>query len=489
YGFYEAIDFTPSRLPRGKSEAITKSFMVHHQGMGLLALTYLLLDQPMQKRFEADPEFQTALLLLQEQIPKTIGYYSGSSEMESTPLAMISAEVNIFTTPHTDIPAVQLLSNGNYHAMVTNAGGGYNHWRDIAVTRWREDGTQDHWGSLCYLRNLDTGEFWSAAYQPTLKKPTTYTADFSQGRVEFRRTDGNIETHTEVIVSPEDDIEIRRIHLNNSSRSAIKFDVTSYHEVVMAEAASDNAHPAFSNLFVQTELIAHQQAIISTRRPRSKDENPPWMFHLMKVSQAEVSEVSFETNRLNFIGRGNSLASPQAMQTSAPLSNTEGAVLDPIVSIQSRLVLEPNKTIIIDLITGISESQIKSQHLIDKYQDRHMRDRAFELSWTHKQVVLRQINAKIEDAELYSRLASSVIFANPALRAPQNLLIKNQRGQSALWSYSISGDLPIILLRISDSSNITLVKQLIQAQAYWHLKGLMVDVVIMNEDPSAYRQA
>ncbi len=489
YGFYEAIDFTPSRLPRGKTEAIVKSFMVHHQGMGLLSLVYLLLDQPMQKRFEADPAFQTALLLLQEQIPKTIGYYSGSSEMEDAPLATNSAEVTLFNTPHTVIPAVQLLSNGSYHAMVTNAGGGYNHWKDLAVTRWREDGTQDNWGSFCYLRNLDTGEFWSAAYHPTLKKPKSYTADLSQGRVEFRRVDGEIETHTEIIVSPEDDIEIRRIHLSNQSRIGVNIEITSYREIVLAEAAADNAHPAFSNLFVQTEIIAHQQAILGTRRPRSKDETPPWMVHLMKISQAEASQVSFETNRMNFIGRGNNLAYPRVMQTLEPLSNTAGAVLDPIVSVQSRVLLEPNKTIIIDVITGISETRVKSQHLIDKYQDRHMRDRAFELSWTHKQVVLRQINATIEDAELYSRLASSVLYANPALRAGQNLLAKNQRGQSALWSYSISGDLPIILLKISDSSNITLVKQLIQAQAYWHLKGLLVDLVIMNEDPSTYRQA
>ncbi|MEO6039620.1 MAG: glucoamylase family protein, partial [Saprospiraceae bacterium] len=489
YGFYEAIDFTPARLARGKTEAVIKSFMVHHQGMSLLSLVYLLLEQPMQKRFEADPAFQTALLLLQEQIPKTIGYYSGSSELEETPLTTVSAELNLYNTPHTDIPAVQLLSNGSYHTMVTNAGGGYSQWKDLAVTRWREDATQDNWGSFCYLRNLDTGEFWSAAYHPTLKKPSSYLADFSQGRVEFRRLDGEIETYTEVVVSPEDDIEIRRIHLNNQSRSSINIEITSYCEIVLTEAAADNAHPAFSNLFVQTEIIAQQQAILGTRRPRSKEERPPWMFHLMKLSMAEASEVSFETNRKNFIGRGHSLADPQVMLRSAPLSNTDGAVLDPIVSVQSRTVLGPNKTIIIDVITGISDTRIRSQHLIDKYQDRHMRDRAFELSWTHKQVVLRQINAKMEDADLYSRLASSIIYANPALRANPNLLLKNQRGQSALWSYSISGDLPIILLKISDPSNMTLVRQLIQAQAYWHLKGLLVDLVILNEDPSTYRQA
>ncbi len=488
YGFFESIDYTPARLPRGQSHVVIQTFMAHHQGMSLLSLASVLLDQPMQKRFEGDVHFQTALLLLQEQVPKTTGFYAASAEMEDITPISSHAQIRVIHSPNTPTPEVQLLSNGRYHVMMTNAGGGYSRWKDIAITRWREDTTCDNWGAFCYIRDLDTRKFWSNTHQPTLKESSEYTAIFSQGRIEFRRRDEEIETYTEIIVSPEDDIEIRRIHLTNKSRKKRNIELTSYAEVVVALAVTDNSHPAFSNLFVQTEIIAHQHAILCTRRPRSKDEQPPWMFHLVKVNSLNKHESSFETDRHKFIGRGNSINHPGVMDNSDPLSGSQGSVLDPIVAVQNRIVMEAEETAIIDIISGISVSREDGQYLIDKYQDRHLRDRAFELSWTHSQVVLRQINATEEDAELYGRLASSVIYSNPLLRANAGILIKNHRGQSALWSYSISGDLPIVLLEVSESSNITLVKQMIQAQAYWHLKGLAADLVILNEDPSGYRQ-
>lgn len=488
YGFYEAIDYTPPRLPRGQSHVLIQTFMAHHQGMSLLSLAYLLLDQPMQKRFEADVQFQTSLLLLQEQVPKTVGHYTASTEMEDITPVSSHAQIRVVQTPFTPTPEVQLLSNGRYHVMLTNAGAGYSRWRELAVTRWREDSTSDSTGIFCYIRDLETGNFWSNTYQPTLAEPEHYSAIFSQGRVEYRRSEHRMETYTEVIVSPEDDIEIRRIHLTNRSRTKRHIEFTSYAEAVIAPHMADALHPAFSNLFVQTEIVPTQQAILCTRRARSKDERPPWMFHLMKVATRNTPSASFETDRYRFVGRGNSLANPRAMQGKEPLSGTQGPVLDPMVSAQFRVIMEPEETAILDIITGLAATREDSQYLIDKYQDRHLRDRAFELSWTHSQVVLRQINANEEEAELYARLAGSVIYTNPVLRASPSILMKNQRGQSALWSHSISGDLPIVLLEVSDSVNIILVKQLIQAQAYWHLKGLAVDLVIINQDPSGYRQ-
>ncbi len=488
YGFFEAVDYTPGRLPRGKSHVIIQTFMAHHQGMSLLSLGYLLLDQPMQKRFEADPQFQTALLLLQEQVPKTTGYYTAATEMSDVAQVVPHAEMRVINTSDTPVPEVQLLSNGRYHVMVTNSGGGYSRWKDTAVTRWREDTTCDNWGSFCYIRNLDTGEFWSTSHHPTQKEAIHYSAVFSQGRAEFRRRDNQIETHTEIIVSPEDDIEIRRVHFVNRSRVKRKLEITSYSEVVMAMQGADTSHPAFSNLFVQTEILNNQHALLCTRRARSHDETPPWMFHLMKVNGQDSDSYSFETDRDKFIGRGNTVVFPKAMSQKEPLTNSQGSVLDPIVSVQHRITLEPEETVTIDVITGISGTREMSRALIDKYQDRHLRDRAFELSWTHSQVVLRQINATESDAQLYGRLAGSVIYANPALRADASTLARNQRSQSALWAYSISGDLPIVLLLISDTSNITIVKQLIQARAYWQLKGLATDLVILNDDNSGYRQ-
>jgi cyclic beta-1,2-glucan glucanotransferase len=490
FGFYEAVDYTASRLPRGKSSAVIRSFMAHHQGMIFLSLANLILDRPMQKRFESDPMFQATTLLLQERVPKAGAFQLHTAEFSSIRATANDPEmpVRVLGSPDTPIPEVQLLSNGRYHVMVTNAGGGYSRCKDLAVTRWREDTTCDNWGTFCYIRDLKSGVFWSNTHQPTLKRAETYEAIFSEGRAEFRRRDLDYDTHTEIVVSPEDDIELRRVHITNRARIRRTIDVTSYAEVVLAAPVADALHPAFSNLFVQTEIIRERQAILCTRRPRSLEEHAPWMFHLMAVHGAEIAEVSYETDRMRFIGRGRTVAAPQAMGDSAALSGSQGSVLDPIVAIRYQITLEPEQAATIDMVSGIGATRDAASSLAGKYQDRHLADRVFELAWTHSQVVLRQINATEADAQLFGRLAGSVIYANSSLRADAGVLSRNRRGQSGLWGYAISGDLPIVLLQIGDLANIDLLRQLVQAHAYWRLKGLAVDLVIWNEDRAGYRQ-
>jgi cellobiose phosphorylase len=488
YGLYEAVDYTPSRLPRGRSNVVIRSFMAHHQGMSLLSLSYLLLDRPMQTRFESDPAFQATLLLLQERIPKATRTFAHSPELADEKKLSSSSEpsLRVFTSPNTPTPEVQLLSNGRYHVMVTNAGGGYSRWKDIAVTRWREDGISDNCGTFCYIRDVTSGDVWSASYQPVLQPSGSYEAIFSESRVEFRRRDKGIETHMEIAVSPEDDIELRRLSITNSSRTRRTIDVTSYAEVVLASPAADALHPAFSNLFVETEILRERRAILCTRRPRSAGEFTPWMFHLMVAEGAASGEISYETDRMRFIGRGRTVADPQA--NSAPLSGTDGSVLDPIVAVRHRMTLDPGETIRVGIVSGVAESRNLCMELVDKYQDPRFSDRTFDLAWTHSQVLLRQINATEHDAQLYGRLAGSVIYANSLLRANPGVLVQNRRNQSGLWGYTISGDLPIVLLRIADPTHIELVRQLIQAHTYWRLKGLIVDLVIWNEDQAGYRQ-
>ena len=490
FGLYEAIDYTLARLPRGQTSVIVRSFMAHHQGMILLSLAHLLLARPMQKRFESDPLFKATLLLLQERVPKVAALYTHPAELSA--IRGISAgpetPVRVLGSPDTPIPEVQLLSNGRYHVMVTNAGGGSTRWKDLAVTRWREDSTCDNWGTFCYIRDVASGDFWSTAHQPTRKRPSHYEAIFTEARAEFRRRDNDFESHTEIVVSPEDDIELRRLRITNRSRTRRTIDVTSYAEIALAPPAADALHPAFSNLFVQTEIIAQRQAILCTRRPRSVDEQAPWMFHLMAVHGPESLDVSYETDRMAFVGRGRTVADPQAMTDAGRLSGNQGSVLDPIVAIRHRITLDPQQTATIDIASGVAETRDAALGLAGKYQDRHLADRVFDLAWTHSWVTLRQINATESDAQLYARLASSVIYANASLRAESGILLRNRRGQSGLWSYAISGDLPIVLLQIGDAENIDLVRQLVQAHAYWRLKGLAVDLVIWNEDRGGYRQ-
>ncbi len=489
FGHYEAIDYTPARLPRGQSNSIIRSFMAHHQGMSLLSLAYVVLDRPMQKRFESDSRFQATTLLLQERVPKTAAEFLHAAEFPalSTASRVSETKLRVFTDPDTSRPAVQLLSNGRYHVMISSAGGGYSRCRDMAVTRWQEDSTSDGWGSFCYLRDVGTGEFWSTSHQPSVKRQAGYEAIFSDARAEFRSRENDFDVHAEIVVSPEDDIELRRTTIVNRSRIRRTIEVTSYAEVVLAPAIADALHPAFSKLFVQTELVRPLQAILCTRRPRSVDEHVPWMCHLMAIHGGDAGEVSYETDRSRFLGRGNTVARPAAMATDA-LSGSEGSVLDPIVAIRCRVTLDPEQSVTIDLVTGVAENRDGCLRLIEKYRDRRLADRVFDLAWTHSQVMLRQLDASQADAQLYERLAGSILYATPALRADASVLMKNRRSQSGLWGHAISGDLPVVLLQIAEAANIGLVRQLVQAHAYWRLKGLVVDLVIWNEDRAGYRQ-
>jgi len=492
YGFYEAVDYTPARLPPDESSATIHSFMAHHQGMTLLSVVNLLHDYPMQRRFMACPLLKAADLLLQERAPKAAAsVLSEDLKMEESRTFSAGGEavMRVATDPKSPAPEVHLLSNGRYHVAISSAGGGYSRWRELAVTRWREDATRDCWGTFVYLRDAATGEFWSTAYQPTLRSTKGYEAIFTQARAEFRQRHSGLEIHTEISVSPEDDVELRRITITNRSAVTRVIELTSYAEVVLAKPDADTAHPAFSNLFVQTEFARKSSAILCTRRARSAEEKPPWLLHLMVGQGGELGTVSCETDRARFMGRGGNLSNPAALKSISPLSNTVGSVLDPIISLRRSVTLAPNETAIIDLVLGVTENREAALALVEKYQSSRMADRAFDLAWTHSQVTLRHLNATEMDAQLYGRLASALIYADPARRAAPGLLRNNRRGQSGLWSYGISGDSPIVLVRISDAEKIELVRHLIRAHSYWRMKGLTVELVIVNEEVSVYRQS
>ncbi|MFL6661331.1 MAG: GH36-type glycosyl hydrolase domain-containing protein, partial [Rhizobacter sp.] len=490
FGYYEAVDYTPSRLPRGETRAIVRSHMAHHQGMSLLALAHVLLDRPMQRRFESDASVQATLLLLQERVPKAVAFHHATSDRSEirSGLPGTDTPVRFIATADTPSPEVQLLSNGSYSVMLTNSGAGYSRWKELALTRWHEDATADAWGSFCYLRDTETGTFWSSTHQPTQWKSDQYEAIFTEGRAEFRRRDQGIDSYTEIVVSPEDDIELRRLRLTNLSRARRTIEVTSYAEVVLATAASDAQHPAFSKLFVQTEIVDDPAAILCSRRPRTAEEASPWMFHLVAVHGAPAGPASHETDRARFIGRGRSLHAPAALREATPLSNSAGSVLDPVAATRRVLTLEPDQTATIDLVYGAAATREACLALVGKYMDRRLADRVFELAWTHSQVNLQQLNATEGDTQVYAELANTVVYSQPTLRAEAAILLRNRRTQSGLWGYAISGDLPIVLLQVSDAANMDLVRQMVRAHAWWRLKGLRVDLVIWNEERDVYRQ-
>jgi cyclic beta-1,2-glucan synthetase len=488
YGFYESIDYTASRLPEGEPFAIVRAYMAHHQGMTIVALTNLLLESTMRRRFGADPSVEATELLLQERTPRTVTVARPVGEGEPTRLHVrdeVPPVLRRFRSPHDPTPRTHLLSNGRYAVMMTSAGSGYSRWRGLDVTRWREDSTRDPWGNYAFLTDAESGRTWSAGYQPTGVEPDTYEAIYSEDHVEIHRRDGPIATSLRVVVSTEDDAEMRQISLTNFGVRAREIEVTSYAEIVLAPSAADAAHPAFSNLFVQTEFISATEALLASRRPRDR-EPPVFAAHVMTVQGDLVGALQYETDRARFLGRGRGIRNPSAIDERRPLSNTAGTVLDPIFSLRRRLRLAPGATARVHIALIVADARERALALADKYRDPAAFDRVASLAWTQAQVQLRHLGITADEAHLFQRLATRLLYSDPTLRAPSETLMRNRKGPSALWKHGISGDRPIVFVRIDQVEDQGIVRQLLRAHEYWRLKGLAVDLVVINEQATSY---
>ncbi|MBV8199028.1 MAG: phosphorylase, partial [Acidobacteria bacterium] len=494
YGYYEAVDYTASRLPEGQKLAVVLAYMAHHQGMSLLALGNVLdvrRDGAMPARFHATPIVKATELLLQERTPRDLAVARPRAE-EVAAAAQVGGlmvpTVRRFHSPHDPVPRTHLLGNGRYSLMLTAAGAGYSRVRDLAVTRFREDVTRDCWGSFVFFRDMQSGGVWSAGYQASGVEPDSYEVLFSEDRAEIRRRDGAIASRLEVVVSPEDDAEVRRVSLTNHGLRPREIELTSYAEVVLAPPAADLAHPVFMNLFVETEYVATLEALLASRRPRAAGDPRPWAAHVVAVFGETVGAAQFETDRLRFIGRGRGVRTPMSVVDGRPLSNTAGAVLDPIFSLRRRVRLLPGTTVRVTFSTLVAASREAALDLADKYRDPAVFERAATMAWTHAQIHLHHLGVPADEANLFQRLANRLLFADPSLRAGAEVLARSMRGPSALWGHGISGDLPILLVRIDDADDAAIVRQLLKAHEYFRGKGLAVDLVILNEKGAGYAQ-
>ena len=486
FGFYEALDFTPIRLAEGQRAAIVRCYMAHHQGMSLVAIANVVNDGAMRHRFHCAPLIQAADLLLQERIPSgadTISMpiledLSGVRESLQPPIRRVPS-------PTSSVPSAHLLSNGRYAVMVTAAGSGYSFWRNLAVTRWREDVTRDAWGSYIYLRDVESGQVWSAGYQPTARAPDHYEVLFAEDRVRITRTDGSMKSTLEIVVSPEDDAEIRRLSLINTGPHTREIEITSYAEVVLAPSPADIAHPAFSNLFVKTEYLPQSRGLIAHRRQRAASDPIIWAAHVLADGRTDDG-LQYETDRARFVGRGQTLREPIAVMDGRPLTNTMGAVLDPIFSLRTRVRIAAGATEHVTFTTLVAASRQAAEDLVDKYNNVAAFDRVSALAWTHAHVQLHYLRTKPDEAQLFQDLGNRLLYADPWLRPSSKLMQMNTLSVTGLWRYGISGDRPIVLLRVTEPEDRTIVEQLLRAHEYWRMKSLAVDLVILNEKELSY---
>ncbi|MFM2485725.1 GH36-type glycosyl hydrolase domain-containing protein [Celerinatantimonas yamalensis] len=507
FGFYEALDFTRSRLPVDSEVAIVRSFMAHHQGMTIVAIANTLHKGVFRQRFHQEPMIQACELLLQERMPRDVCMSHpraeevktyAFNEPENTP------KVRRLSATASGSPVTHLLSNGRYVVMLTATGAGYSRWRDIAVTRWLEDTTCDQFGSFIFLRDTHTEQLWSSTAHPLGGEDRYLSGVFEEDYAEFVRHDGSLTTTTNVLVSGEDDGEVRRVSLSNNGRGAREIELTSYSELVLTTPATDNAHPAFAKMFVQTQYLAEYGALIATRRKRTAQEPSIWAAHFAIVEGEVTADPQYETNRALFIGRGNSITTATAFEptntqqgrcdpthpdlSSATLSNTVGTVLDPIFSLRYRVNVPAGKVVRVAFWTMVASSREALLALIDRHHDRSAYDRAKTLAWTQAQVQLRHLDISSVEAAGFQRIAAPILYADPRFRVAAKVIVRGIDCQSMLWTHSISGDLPIVLLRIDDVEDIDQVKQLLRAHEYWRMKRLAVDLVIINEHASSYIQ-
>jgi len=489
YGFREAIDYT--RPSVGSKRSVVGAYFAHHVGMSVVALTNALKRQVWQRRFHADPLVRSAELMLHERIPRRLTLQNPPSDESVALRAPRETEkpaAREIDTPNTSQPRIAILGNPPYTILVTNSGGGYSRYGNAAVTRWRADGTRDSYGQWCYLKDMATGRVWSTSYQPSCVAPSSYSVVFSVDRVSFLRRDDDIETHTEIAVVSEDAAEVRRVTVINRSAMAKEIELTSYGEIVLAPQATDRAHPAFGNLFVETEWLGKNTAILASRRPRSNEEQAIWCAHVVAVGPEAVGEVTYETDRGRFIGRGRSRRFPAAMEAGGELTGTVGAVLDPIFALRVRVRIPAGRSARVSFTTLAAEDRQRVVQLADLYHDPYSARRALDLSWAQAQAELRDLGIGPADAALYQQLAGHLLFPHPALRVTDQVPRAVSYPQETLWPQGISGDWPILLATIDTLAGMPSVRQLLHAHQYWRLKGVTSDLVIVNDIPSSYLQ-
>ncbi|HVS17938.1 MAG TPA: glucoamylase family protein, partial [Planctomycetota bacterium] len=494
HGFHDAVDYTPrhgdDRAPTvaggERTGSVVLSWLAHHQGMILVAIVNALQKDRMVERFHADARVRATELLLQERAPRRVPFARPRQD-ETARLAppTPAPALRRFRTSHTVFPHAQFLSNGSYTTVVTNSGGGSSACRGLAVTRQRLDSTSDAGSQFVYLRDVRSGQVWSATPQPTLVEPESYLATFAIDKASFHLLQHDIETQLDIAVSPEEDVEVRRLRLTNRSDRAREIEVTSYVELALTTPAADLAHPVFGKLFVTSEYLPSCNALLYHRRPRASEELALWGFHVISQGGPTQGPVEFEADRGRFLGRGRTARRPQALDGRA-LTGTAGAVLDPIASLRQRVRIPPGGVLRLAFATGVAADRERAVALAQRYHDLDSTSRTFALASSHALIALRHLGVASDEAVLFERLASRVHYSDRSLRAPPRERERNELGQAGLWNHGISGDLPIVLVRVATAAGASLARAVLQAQEYWRLKALAADVVLLNESEDSY---
>jgi cyclic beta-1,2-glucan synthetase len=491
YGYYDAVDYTPQRVPQGATHAVVFNYMAHHQGMSIVAVANAIFEGRMRDRFHRDPVIEAAELLLQEKAPRDIPASKVRTEADEEVAVepqQVDDDTRLVLDPQRALRATNVMSNGRYSVMVSATGTGYSRWNELAVTRWRGDPTEDREGTFLFLRDLSTGDWWSTTAEPRRAPGEKTLTRFTDDKATFTKMVGTLRSEVDCIVISEGNGEGRRITITNDGESDRHVEVTSFAELVLGSDANDSAHPAFSKMFVETEIASSGRVIYAQRRKRAPSEPDAVAAHFVTGGSGSPRDTEAETDRRAFIGRGRTIADAAAFDDGAVLSGTDGFTLDPIMALRCRVRVPAHKTVKLIFWTVVGATRPEVEASVGLLDHADAFGRQAMMSWTRSQVQTRHLGLSLADTANVQRLARYLIYPDSSMRAPAESIASGLAKQSALWPMAISGDFPIFVLRIGDVADLEMIVQALRFQEYMRGRGLLTDLVILNEQASSYVQ-
>lgn len=486
YGFYESIDYTPSRLEKDKKSHPVKTYMAHHQGLILLSINNLVKDKIIQKRFMQNPEMQSIAILLEERMPENVIITKEKKEkvekikykIEEVYTERVQQKVN------ERLPISNVISNNNYTIVMGDKGNGYSKYKDIIINRYKK--TEDiEQGIFFFIKNVKTKRIWTSNYTNYLSKPDKYQIKFTQDKDKIIRLDGSIETITKVCIAPNEPVELRSIELKNHGIEEELLEISSFLEPVLSSKEQDYAHMAFNNLFLTYEYIGDTGTILVKRTARDANKRDMFLAVNLYSQDETIGDLEFEIDKEKFNGRGN-LGLPVLVKNSSPFTNKVRLTIDPIVALKRTIKIAPNDTKTMHLIITVNEDKEKALEQIAKFRNEENIKRTFELSRARVEAENRYLGLTGKEIEVYQRMLSYLIFAGPISKFKIETNMNEKYSVYDLWKYGISGDIPILLIKVGNINDITVVEDVIKAYEYYRLKNIYIDLVIINEEESSY---
>ncbi len=489
YGLHEALDFSRPDTKTMKPYLVVQSYMTHHLGMSLASINNWLSNNILQTRFHSEPMIRANEILLEERFTSpmvTIASIGYSIDVESRELELEEIETRICSAINTPFPYAHILSNGHYQLMMTSKGDGFSACDHIMINRWRPDQQNGGNGTYIYIRETGTGRLWSSTYFPVMIRPDSYRATFSHDKVEYERKDGQISTHTEITLSPVDQLEIRKVTLANHGQRTVSLELTSYLEPVIDEWMADLSHPAYSKLFVETSYMSDRKLLVASRRPRDPKDKGRYVMHMIRMESVPVQPTRFETSRNDFIGRGGSLSSPNALKPGNNLVQKGGTPTDPIMSLQVTVTIPPGRSTVISFITGFCPSMNDVMSLCDKLTARLSVEDIFKISRTSSLLEIEYLKIRSVQLTAIQNLVGAIYYPTNVFKNAEDIIVKNCLGQNGLWKFGISGDNPVLLLRIADVKEMDTLRDVLLAYEFLRLQKIRTDLVILNEAEGGY---